>query len=166
MDMYDTNKDGKIAGPELEKAPGVKAALKVMKTDKDKGATKEQIAERIQKWRDSRIGRTSLSCMVMRKGQPLVGASVKFVPEKFLEDALKKTATGTTNQTGMAMMTIQNDPGEEDLPPGIPPGMYRVEITKAGDNIPAKYNTATVLGQEVSLDNLDMQLGIKYNLDY
>jgi hypothetical protein len=30
--------------------------------------------------------------------------------------------------------------------PGVAQGFYRVEITKAGENIPAKYNTATILG--------------------
>jgi hypothetical protein len=29
---------------------------------------------------------------------------------------------------------------------------YRVEITKAGETIPAKYNTASTLGAEVFLD--------------
>jgi hypothetical protein len=163
MELYDADKDGKISGDELEKAPGLKAALKVMKTDKEKGVTADQIKERIQKWLDSRIGRTSLSCMVTHNGQPLAGATVKFVPEKFLSKYSPDTATGVTNQTGMAMLSV---PTGNDLPPGLPPGIYRVEITKNGEDIPAKYNTETVLGQEVSLDNIDMQMGIKFNLKY
>jgi hypothetical protein len=166
MELYDTNKDGKIAGPELDKAPGLKASLKVLGTDKDKGITSEQIVTRIKRWKESRIGRTSLSCMVLRNGQPLAGATVKFVPEKFVADALTETATGTTNQTGMAMLTIPTEPGPDAPPPGVPPGIYRVEITKSGDNIPAKYNTETTLGQEVSLDNIDLQMGIKFLLKY
>ena len=35
------------------------------------------------------------------------------------------------------------------MSPGLSPGFYRVEITKEGDNIPAKYNTATTLGLEI-----------------
>ena len=35
---------------------------------------------------------------------------------------------------------------------GVPPGFYLVRITKAGVNIPAKYNTQTTLGAEVSND--------------
>lgn len=166
MELYDTNKDGKISGPELDKAPGLKAALKVMKTDAEKGVTAEQIAERIQKWLDSRIGRMSLSCQVLHNGQPLSGATVKFVPEKFLSDYLKETASGKTNENGMAMISLPTEPGPDALPPGLTTGMFRVEITKDGENIPAMYNTATVLGQEVSLDNIDMQMGIKFNLKY
>jgi hypothetical protein len=166
MEFYDANKDGKISGEELDKAPGLKAALKVMRTDMEKGITADQISLRVQKWIDSRIGRTSLHCMVTHNGQPLAGATVKFVPEKFLSDALTETASGVTNQNGMAMLSVPVQPGPDALPPGLAPGIYRVEITKDGENIPAKYNTETVLGQEISLDNLDMQMGIKYNLKY
>jgi hypothetical protein len=166
LKLHDTNKDGKLSKEELDQAPGLKAALKVMGADKEKGVTADQIASRVQKWRDSRIGRTSLSCLVTRNGQPLAGATVKFIPEKFLSDALKETATGITNQTGMTMLSVPIEPGPDAMPPGLPPGMYRVEITKDGENIPAKYNTNTELGQEVSLDNMDMQMGIKFNLKY
>jgi hypothetical protein len=166
MKLCDTNKDGKIAGPELDKAPGLKASLKVMKTDATKGVTEAQISERVQKWIDSKIGRQTVSCMVTRNGQPLVGATVKFVPEIFLKEYLKETPQGKTSTTGMAMISLPTTPGPEGDPPGMGPGMYRVEITKEGDNIPAKYNTNTELGQEVSLENIDMQMGIKFNLKY
>jgi hypothetical protein len=166
MELYDTNKDGKIAGDELNACPGIKAALKVIGTTKEQGVTSEQLVTRIQKWKDSRIGRTSLSCLVTRNGQPLANATVKFVPEKFLDDALTEPATGKTNPTGMAMITVPVVPGPDALPPGIPPGIYRVEVTKDGETVPPKYNTATELGQEVSLDNMDMQMGIKFPLKY
>jgi hypothetical protein len=99
-------------------------------------------------------------------GNPLAGATVKFVPEKFLSDYLTETPTGTTSENGMAMISLPTTPGPDGDPPGMGPGMYRVEITKAGDNIPAQYNTNTTLGQEVSLDNPDMQMGIRFNLKY
>jgi hypothetical protein len=163
MELFDTNKDGKIAGPELDKAPGLMASLNVMKTNKNQGVTSDQIVARIQKWKDWRVGRTTLSCTVLRNGQPLAGATVKFVPEKFLADALPETATGQTNETGKTMPTLPA--GADNLPPGVGPGMYRVEITKDGENIPPQYNTATILGQEVAPDNME-QMGIKYNLQY
>jgi hypothetical protein len=37
-------------------------------------------------------------------------------------------------------------------PHGVRPGFYRVEITKPGEKIPAKYNTEAILGQEVVID--------------
>jgi hypothetical protein len=166
LKLFDTNHDGKISGKELDACPGLKAALKVMDTTQERGVTADHIALRIKKWKKSLIGRTSLSCSVTHNGHPLEGAIVEFVPEPFLSDSLKETSEGVTNQNGMAMISLPTILGPNALPPGVPPGMYRVEITKPGEDIPAKYNTATELGQEISLDNLDLQMGIKFDLKY
>jgi hypothetical protein len=164
MDLFDTNRDGKIAGPELEACPGLKASLKVAGSDAATGLTLQQIAARVQRWKDSRLCHmTPLSCLVTRDGQPLANATVKFTPEEFLADVLTESPTGTTNHLGMAMVAA---PANLAVGPGITPGMYRVEITKDGEEIPAKYNTATELGQEVSLDNPDMQKGVRFDLNY
>ena len=104
----------------------------------------------------------SLRCMVTHNGEPLEGADVKFVPEKFLGPNMK-TATGVTDQNGVAMLTI---PLDGNSPPGVPPGFYRVEITKAGEKIPAKYNKETIFGQEVAIDAEGVRNGIKFDLDY
>src|SRR5690349_10959169 len=42
MEQYDTNKDGKVAGDELEKAPSLKAALKNLDTDGDGAVSAEE----------------------------------------------------------------------------------------------------------------------------
>ena len=74
---------------------------------------------------------------------------VKFVPDDFLGKEFK-TATGTTDKDGMAMMSIPlKDP---DDPPGVAPGFYSVEITKPGEDIPAKYNSQTIYGLEIAPD--------------
>jgi hypothetical protein len=87
-----------------------------------------------------------VSCIVTRHGQPLRGATVKFVPEKFLGGDLKP-AEGTTDANGIARL-ITTAPGLSVR--GVCPGFYRVEITKSGETIPAHYNTETQLGQEVA----------------
>jgi hypothetical protein len=160
IELFDANNDGKIAGSEFDACPGLKASLKVIGTDAEAGVTPEQIAARVKKWCDLHVPRTSLACLVSYNGRPLADATVKFIPEKFLADALPDAATGKTNQHGLAMITVRY--GE----PGVPPGMYRVEITKDGEEIPAKYNTTTELGQEVSLDNPDLDFGVKFDLNY
>jgi hypothetical protein len=149
------------------------------------------ITDRIKQWQASRLGRMSLRCMVQHNGRPLVGADVKFVPEPFLGPNMK-TAAGVTDQNGVAMLTIAMGP--EGGPPGVPPGFYRVEITKpakdatpakpakpaengkppepaqpaqpaqAGLDIPPKYNTETILGQEVAIDAEGVRNGIKFDL--
>ena len=86
--------------------------------------------------------------MVTRNGSPLPGATVTFIPEKFLGPNVKP-ATGKTGRTGMAMLSMVDSPP----PPGVAPGLYRVVVTVPGMNIPAKYSSEadTVLGQEVAM---------------
>jgi hypothetical protein len=163
IEMFDANKDGKISGAELDKCPGLKAAVEQIDSSGKGEITAEMIAARIKAWQDSKLGRMSLGVRVMHNGQPLTGAEVQFVPEKFLGENLK-TATGKTDANGMAMISIPvKGPNE---PPGVAPGLYRVEITKDGEKIPAKYNTETVFGQEIAQNAKGMQEGVKFDLKY
>jgi hypothetical protein len=160
--MFDADKDGKIDGAELDKCPGLKAALSKVDPS-NQGVTADMVTARIEAWQKSKLGRMSLSCRVTHNGQPLAGAEVNFVPEKFLGTNIQ-TAKGKTDTNGMAMLSVPTK-GQGD-PPGVAPGFYRVEITKQGDNIPAKYNTETTLGQEVALDAKGIQEGINFDLKY
>jgi hypothetical protein len=164
MELFDTNKDGIISGDELSKTPGLAASLAVLDTDRDRGVAPEQIEKRIKFWIKSKIGRQPVSCTVYRNGQPLANANVKFVPEPFFPE-IKDIGEGKTSDYGMAMVTWPTTQGPNGLPPGIGPGMYRVEITKDGETIPAKYNTETILGQEISEGNPDIQRGLRYDLN-
>jgi hypothetical protein len=165
MELFDTNKDGVISGDELDKTPGLNAALTVLGTDREKGVNPEQIEKRIKSWIKSKIGRQTVSCSVYRNGEPLSGAKIKFLPEPFLPE-IKDIGEGKTSTSGMAMITWPTTQGPNGLPPGIGPGIYRVEITKDGEDIPAKYNTETILGQEISQDNIELQKGLRYDLSY
>jgi hypothetical protein len=164
IQLFDTNKDGKLSGEELDKCPGLKAAIDKVDQSSKGEITADDIAARIKAWQDSKLARMTMSCKVLHNGQPLAGAVVKFVPEKFLGKNVK-AGTGKTDKNGIAMLSVPTV-GRE--PPGMAPGFYRVEITKEGEQIPAKYNTATILGQEVAADAkgiMDMK-GIKFNLEY
>ena len=153
--QYDENKDGQLDDKELAKAPGVKAALKKLDTNQDGKISADEITARLQAWSKSKTGRMTISCVVTRGGQPVAGASVHFVPEKFLGGQLK-TGEGVTNQAGNASISVPND--KEGLP-GLSPGFYRVEITKSGEQIPAAYNTETTLGVEVAGDSEAFMFG-------
>ena len=163
IEMYDTDQDGKISGTELDKCPALKAAMAQIDTTGEGAITADQIAERIKAWQNSKLGRMSLSCTVLRNGRPLPDAEVRLVPEKFLGENVK-TAKGKTDRNGVAMISVETT--DRSDPPGVAPGLYRVEITKAGENIPAKYNAQTTLGQEVALDAAGIREGIKFNLQY
>jgi hypothetical protein len=151
----------------------------------------EMITKRIKNWQANGLGPMSLRCTVKHNHRPLEGADVKFAPEPFLAPYLK-TANGVTDQNGVAMLTIETGP--EGGPPGVPPGFYRVEITKParpyrpakpgraaengrraeppepaqpatqGLDIPAKYNTQTILGEEVAVDVERVRNGISFDL--
>jgi len=165
IEMFDKNKDGKLSGEELDKCPGLKSALSTVDPS-NQGVTAEAITARIRAWQDSKLGRTSLSCVVMHNGQPLGGAEIKLVPEKFLGDDMP-VVSGKTGKSGMAMLSVPVS-GKPDDPPGVPPGFYRIEITKPGMTIPAKYNTETTLGQEVAQDakEIAQQRGIRVELKF
>ena len=163
IEQYDANKDGKISGAELDKAPALKVAIARIDTSGAGEITAQKIAARIKAWQESKLGRMSLSCTVLHNGKPLADAEVKFVPETFLGENMKP-AVGKTDTNGMAMLSIPTT-GRDD-PPGVAPGFYRVEITKSGENIPAKYNSETTLGQEAALDAPELMQGIKFDLKY
>ena len=163
VEIYDADKDGKIGGAELEKSPPLKYASSRIDLDGDGAITAYEITARIKVWQDSKIGRMPLSCTVMRNGRPLADAEVRFVPEEFLGKNIK-TVTGVSNSNGSAMLKVETT--DDSDPPGVPPGLYRIEITKTGENIPAKYNTETMLGQEVALDATGILGGVKCFLNY
>ena len=163
IEQYDKDGDGLIKGPELNKAPALKAAIENLDTNRDGAVSADEITARVKAWQKSNVGKTSLSCTVTYRGGPLQGATVKFVPEKFLGDEIQ-TATGETDQSGVAVLSVPLDPDRPDDVSGVHYGLYRVEITKQGTNIPAKYNTQTILGQEVADDCPQIRRGIKFQL--
>jgi hypothetical protein len=155
MEQYDTDGDGKVAGGELEKAPGLKAALPRMDTNGDKAIDADEVAARVGQWQNAGIGLMSFGFTVTLNGSPLTDAVVTFDPESFLGDEVK-SASGTTNSSGTGGATIAvEDRPDPTWPSGMQLGLYKVKVSKMVDGketIPAKYNEATVLGQEVAED--------------
>jgi hypothetical protein len=144
---YDTNKDGALDAKELEKCPGLQGALKKIDKNNDGRLSADEIAERLQLFQ--RVGLlTSARVEVTLDGAPLGQAKVTLVPEKFMGAAFK-SATGVTDVNGNAPLQVEG--AYKGL---VPMGYYRVEVSKkdgAGQEaIPARYNTQTILGQEVA----------------
>ena len=160
MEQYDTDGDGKVAGPELEKAPSLKAGLSRLDTNGDGGVSADEVAARVEAWQASKVGRMSVVLTVLANGKPLEGATVTLDPEDFLGDEIKP-ATGVTDASGLVMPTIET---ADDEPPGVAPGFYLVRITKEGMNIPPMYNTETILGLELAQDAIELEEGISFDL--
>jgi hypothetical protein len=151
--LFDANKDGKISGAEFDKVPSLLQALPniPVKSTKEKGLTAADLTARLKAWQLTRIGRIGgVFAMVTRNGKPLVGAEVKFVPEKFMGGNMPECkGTNPTGQDGSVEISEPVNPGD---PKGVPPGYYRVEITMPDNSIPAKYNTQSIFGEEVCPD--------------
>ena len=80
MEMYDTDGDGFVAGDELENAPGLKAALRTLDTDKDGKVSEEEVAERVRAWDRMQIGMMSFDCEFLLDRRPLAVAQIRFDP--------------------------------------------------------------------------------------
>lgn len=160
IEQYDANHDGKVAGDELEKAPSLKAALPRLDTDGDGAVSADEVAARVNAWKEMRTGMTTVPCHVTLDGQPLAGAKVTLEPEAFLGDEIK-IAFGTTDQFGTVSPSIPKDQRPDPkLPGGAHFGLYKVRISKivnGKETVPARYNTETILGQEVSYDDPGMK---------
>jgi hypothetical protein len=98
---------------------------------------------------------TGVPVKVTLNGRPLVEATVTLEPEPFLGDEIK-AATGLTNAFGTTSPSIpKEERPDPTLPGGAHFGIYKVKISKIVDGketIPARYNTETTLGLEVSYD--------------
>jgi hypothetical protein len=148
----DANGDGAIGGDELNKAPSIKAAVKRIDANNDGKVTADEIDERIAVWKKSGIAITRAVAWVRQGGRPLADVDVTFIPEDFLGPNLKPVVS-KTDTSGAAYLQISGKPEER----GIALGFYRVELSKKGadgkDTIPARYNSETTLGAEITPDD-------------
>jgi hypothetical protein len=150
LTQYDRNKDGFLDPEELKSCPALWACLKSWDTDKDGRLSGAEISARITAYQSSRIGLSALAFQVTLDGQPLAGATVTLIPEKFLGDVLL-TAAGTTDARGRVCVAIPS----ADMP-GVACGLYRIEVSKKDafgrETISPLYNQATILVLEVAPD--------------
>jgi hypothetical protein len=148
MAAYDTNKDGALDAKELESCPALQSALKRIDKNNDGRLSAEEITDRLTFLR-SQEAQSGVSVEVTFDGRPLSGATVTLVPEKFMGASFKPLSV-VTDEAGSGIVTLE---GGSDL---APLGYYRVEVskknTKGQESIPARYNTKTVLGYEISPD--------------
>lgn len=149
IEQYDKNGDGLLDETELRSCPALLGALRAYDESNDKKLSGEEIAAQIKDMYERGSGMTAVDCTVTLDGSPLSGATVRFIPEKFLGEEIKP-AEGVTNSSGYASMGI----APEELPKELRRhnmmrvGIYRVEITHPTRKIPAKYNTESELGFE------------------
>jgi hypothetical protein len=146
VEEYDSDKDESISQSESLACPAIAGSFKIYDANKDGLVSIAEIQSRLEAMLRSGIGRMPCICVVYAGDRPLEGATVRVVPESFLGGAIQP-GEGVTNDRGVAKpVTVDAPPGL----PGIELGLYRVQITHDRLKIPAKYNTATELGFELS----------------
>ena len=148
VEQYDADKDQNISQSESAACPGLAGSFKLYDADQDGLISTTEIETRLQAMLGSGIGRMPCMCVVYAGDgdRPIEGARVRVVPEPFLAGAIQP-GEGVTNQRGIAKpVTIDAPPGL----PGIELGLYRVQITHDSLKIPARYNSNTELGFELS----------------
>lgn len=148
IEQLDANADGELSDAELQAAPGLLAAKERYDADRSGALSQEEITAGIRRWSEGQLGAAALAYAVQLDGRPLPGAQVKAIPEPFLGDAIKP-AVGID---GYLAVAPEDRPKNAPKLPLILPGLYRIEITHPTAKIPAKYNSQTTLGLEVSAD--------------
>jgi hypothetical protein len=155
MSEFDTDKNGSLSRGELAAMPPLADCLSHCRRNSKDEISVEELAATLRRVFDPRTAVVSASCLVRCNGQPLSGASVRFVPLPMFKSKLP-VGSGVTDVDGFAMIAA----APEDLPKAAPkvalitPGFYLVEVTHPAKQIPDKYNRQTVLGREVSTDTV------------
>lgn len=150
---YDQNKDGYLDEKELERCPGLKAALPFFDKDQDGRLSREELESGFDLMQKLHAGLVATGCRVYLDGEPVAGVQVVLEPEPLLKDQLKP-AQGITDESGRAQLQVEGAPV-----PGCNPGLYRVRISREenGQEIfPERYNKKTQLGLAVGAGKSDV----------
>jgi hypothetical protein len=141
--LYDTNGDGKLDADELRQCPSLADALVALDGNNDRCIDEAELVKALRSFVVQNAGVNEAVIRVSRGGKPLVGATVKLIPEAFMLGAVEP-ASGVSNQEGVVRPQIEGL-GK----PGIRLGFYRAEVTHDSETIPSRYNSKTTLGKMI-----------------
>jgi len=147
IELYDKDGDGRLANKELSN--GLKAFAKTADTNSDGALEEAEISKRLEEHVSARVGLQDVGGIVYLNNRPLIGATIRFIPDEAFGDVLSPAA-GITDDVGFVELVIEGS----DLP-GVKPGFYRIEVSKKNGSrelVPSKYNTASELGEEIGPD--------------
>jgi hypothetical protein len=164
IDAYDRNGDGQLSNDEWSASPELAAVVKSYDASGDGTLDAGEIRGGIESWAENAVGPRQVPFTVTLDNRPLTGATVKLVPAPFFGSEMK-AASSESGPGGGGNLAM----APEDMPKGAPkmalvqPGLYRVEILHPTQKVPAKYNTETILGIEITSANPGPQ-GVHWSL--
>ena len=146
--QFDKDGNGSLEPGEVSVAcPALHQAFAAIDGNRDKKLSTDELVKRVEAYGAVTAGSVSVGVIVTVDGAPLEGATVTFVPEPCMGDALKP-ASAKTNVAGHCdQFTIDGKTYR-----GPPAGLYKIQVTKDGTPLPARFNTQTVLGRDVYPD--------------
>jgi hypothetical protein len=146
MNTVDTNGDGLIDEGELSGLPALRGMIEPLAGSGDKRLSPAAISAWLLRVQQAGVAAHEAPMLITQRGRPLIDVLVKLVPEPCMA-AATEPAEGRTDETGVVFL---NTPTRQT--PGVRPGLYRVQITGKGADgkpLPAKYNSASILGYAV-----------------
>jgi len=164
IEALDRDGDGKLSKGEWGASPELSAIARQYDKSGDGMLDTDELQAGFVAWQENSPGPRQVPFSVSLDNQPLVGATVRLVPAAFFSSEIKP-ASAQTGPGGGGMLTL----APEDMPKGAPkielmqPGLYRIEVTHPSRKIPAKYNTETTLGIEITSANPGPQ-GVHWSL--
>jgi hypothetical protein len=151
---FDRDGDGKLSKEEWGASPELTAVAKQYDTSSDGVLESDELQAGFTAWQENSAGPRQVPFTLLLDNQPLAGATVKLVPAAFFSDEIKP-ASSQTGPGGGGLLTLAPENMPKDAPKIelMQPGLYRIEITHPSRKIPAKYNTETTLGIEITSAN-------------
>jgi hypothetical protein len=139
IELYDKDHSGSLSESELAASPGILTSRERYDADRNREISEDEIAARLAAIYASGTPWVTAECTVFRGGTPLSGATVRFEPEPFLNDAVPP-GIGTTDIDGHTTPAAPDDkiPADRKGLHIIQPGIYRVVIEHASIKQPQR----------------------------
>jgi hypothetical protein len=154
MSQLDKNANGALESAELIASPGLQAGLDRFDRDSSGSISAQEIEDRVQYYKERLGNLTTYFIELKLDGTPLPEAEVQLVPDAWL--GTLPTVTGKSDEHGTVVFRM---PEADES--GVHPGVYRLVVSKkdvsGNETLPAKYNTQTILGQEVAPDRRELE---------
>jgi hypothetical protein len=130
IELNDKDGDGVLSEEELKQAKSLRSGMSRLDADKDGKLTVDEVAARLQRYLDFKVGLAPVDCTLIHNGRPLAGAAVIYEPEKFMGDSVPP-ASGVTGAEGMTTISVASEFLPSPKYSGAKPGFYRVRVTLA-----------------------------------